>query len=83
MYFVYNLTICGPWGKVGTKFILLARKVPTLVATFPHKTSITTGSVHSSRECILSYLSTGISNLFQLGQAEVVLGQHSSICITS
>jgi hypothetical protein len=44
MYLVYNLTICGPWGKVGTKFILLAREVPTLVATFPHKTSITTGS---------------------------------------
>jgi hypothetical protein len=31
-------------GEVGSKFILLARKVPTLVATFPHKTSITTGS---------------------------------------
>ncbi len=31
-------------GEVGTKFILLARKVSTLVATFPHKTSITTGS---------------------------------------
>jgi hypothetical protein len=44
VYFLYNLTICGPWGKVCTKFILLARKVPTLVATFPHKTSITMGS---------------------------------------
>jgi hypothetical protein len=37
MHFDYNLTICGPWGKEGTKFILLARKVPTLVATFSHK----------------------------------------------
>jgi hypothetical protein len=26
-YFVYNLTICVPWGEGGTKFILLARKV--------------------------------------------------------
>ncbi len=31
-------------------FILLARKVPTLVATFPHKTSITTGSVGEDRQ---------------------------------
>jgi hypothetical protein len=38
--------------------------------------------VHCSRECNPSYLSTGISYLLRLAQAEVVLGQHSSICIT-
>ncbi len=39
--------------------------------------------MHCSRECTLSYLSTGISNLLQLAQAEVVLVQHSSICKSS
>ncbi len=34
--------------------------------------------VQSSRECTLSYLSTGISNLLQPAQAEVVLGQLST-----
>jgi hypothetical protein len=34
--------------------------------------------VQSSRECTPSYLSTGISNLLQPAQAEVVLGQRST-----
>jgi hypothetical protein len=34
--------------------------------------------VQISRECTPSYLSTGISNLLQLAQAEVVLGQLST-----
>jgi hypothetical protein len=34
--------------------------------------------VQSSRECTPSYLSTGISNLLQPAQAEVVLGQLST-----
>jgi hypothetical protein len=33
--------------------------------------------VHCSRECTPLYISTGISHLLQLAQAEVVLGQHS------
>ncbi len=33
--------------------------------------------VHCSRECTPPYLSTGISNLLQPAQAEVVWGQHS------
>jgi hypothetical protein len=33
--------------------------------------------VQISRECTLPYLSTGISNLLQPAQAEVVLGQLS------
>jgi hypothetical protein len=33
--------------------------------------------VQISRECTPPYLSTGISNLLQPAQAEVVLGQHS------
>ncbi len=34
--------------------------------------------MQSSRECTQSYLSTGISNLLQPAQAEVVLGQLST-----
>ncbi len=34
--------------------------------------------VHSGRECTPPYLSTGISNLFQPAQAEVVSGQLST-----
>jgi hypothetical protein len=34
--------------------------------------------VQCSRECTLPYLSTGISNLLQPAQAEVVLGQRST-----
>jgi hypothetical protein len=34
--------------------------------------------VQISRECTLPYLSTGISNLLQPAQAEVVLGQRST-----
>jgi hypothetical protein len=38
--------------------------------------------VHGSRECAPSELSTGISNLLQPAQAEVVLGQFST-CLAS
>jgi hypothetical protein len=34
--------------------------------------------VQISRECTLPYLSTGLSNLLQPAQAEVVLGQRST-----
>jgi hypothetical protein len=37
-----------------------------------------TAGVQSSRECTPPYLSTGISNLLQPAQVEVVLSQHSS-----
>jgi hypothetical protein len=38
--------------------------------------------VQCNRECTLPYLSTGISNLLQPAQAEVVLGQRST-CLAS
>jgi hypothetical protein len=37
--------------------------------------------VHRSRECTQPYLSTGISNLLQLAQAEVMLGKHCTVYI--
>jgi hypothetical protein len=59
-------------GKVGTKFTLLARKVPTLVATFPHKTSITTGSGYKTW---ISIVKSSLAYLFSIYEILVYLSR--------